>query len=458
MAYNGAANRYAAPRAVESGSFYNALQYGLAQGEDTAAGRLARELAGRDTASRADVMRMLRAAESRQAEGGPGAQTLVDPQLYTRAEVQGMSAGEVRENYDAIQESMEMWDENGELQGGTQSRMVDRQAPGTDNSGSSTAGEAWHAAQNTEQFSGGAIDGGQGVSEKSGWNSKDGGAVYRGEGQSSNARRIRRIAQENAEQFQRSARERGKQQIERHGGASYAYTIAKQPEGAAKQIADGLSARGIEAIVIDAPLETNQNGVTVERGDAVTGPDGRVYIYNGTALNPDSVLAHESVHAAVRKNKPEAHDFVSAIDQATDKSSYYYLACAQIINEAHYDGQLDLTTQEGQAAVRDEMAAYWAGAYNSKNAEELELLSCIDAQQAFTAWNAFNTFENIDAAAGKTKTGVLAVIFFAAAQTQSMEYDQRFFQSFYAQYQGKLSNLSGQADGPAAVVTGGCNV
>ena len=405
MAYNGAANRYAAPRAVESGSFYNALQYGLAQGEDTAAGRLARELAGRDTASSADVMRMLRAAESRQAEGGPGAQALVDPQLYTRAEVQGMSAGEVRENYDAIRESMEMWDENGELQGGTQSRMVDRQAPGTDNSGSSTAGEAWHAAQNTEQFSGGAIDGGQGISEKSGWNSKDGGAVYRGEGQSSNARRIRRIAQENAEQFQRSARERGKQQIERHGGASYAYTIAKQPEGAAKQIADGLSARGIEAIVIDAPLETNQNGVTVERGDAVTGPDGRVYIYNGTALNPDSVLAHESVHAAVRKNKPEAHDFVSAIDQATDKSSYYYLACAQIINEAHYDGQLDLTTQEGQAAVRDEMAAYWAGAYNSKNAEELELLSCIDAQQAFTAWNAFNTFENIDAAAGKTKTG-----------------------------------------------------
>ena len=121
MAYNGAANRYAAPRAVESGSFYNALQYGLAQGEDTAAGRLARELAGRDTASSADVMRMLRAAESRQAEGGPGTQALVDPQLYTRAEVQGMSAGEVRENYDAIQESMRLWDKNGELAQGVNS-------------------------------------------------------------------------------------------------------------------------------------------------------------------------------------------------------------------------------------------------------------------------------------------------------------------------------------------------
>ena len=40
---------------------------------------------------------------------------LVDPQLYTRAEVQGMSAGEVRENYDAIQESMRLWNKNGEL-------------------------------------------------------------------------------------------------------------------------------------------------------------------------------------------------------------------------------------------------------------------------------------------------------------------------------------------------------
>ena len=135
MAYNGAANRYAAPRAVESGSFYNALQYGLAQGEDTAAGRLARELAGQDTASSADVMRMLRAAESRQAEGGPGTQALVDPQLYTRAEVQGMSAGEVRENYDAIQESMRLWNKNGELLQSAETETARRMALETGRAG-----------------------------------------------------------------------------------------------------------------------------------------------------------------------------------------------------------------------------------------------------------------------------------------------------------------------------------
>ena len=68
MTYNTASNRYTAPRAVESGEFYNALQYGLAQGEDTDAGRLARELAGKDTPGNADVMRMLREAYDQQEE------------------------------------------------------------------------------------------------------------------------------------------------------------------------------------------------------------------------------------------------------------------------------------------------------------------------------------------------------------------------------------------------------
>lgn len=42
----------------------------------------------------------------------------------------------------------------------------------------------------------------------------------------------------------------------------------------------------------------------------------------------------------------------------------------------------------------------------------------------------------------------LAVVLYVAAQCNSLEYDQRFFQSFYAQYQGKLANLAGAPDGP----------
>lgn len=51
-----------------------------------------------------------------------------------------------------------------------------------------------------------------------------------------------------------------------------------------------------------------------------------------------------------------------------------------------------------------------------------------------------------------SEKAALAVIFYAAAQCNSMEYDQRFFQSFYAQYQGKLQNLTADAGGAAMAV------
>lgn len=48
---------------------------------------------------------------------------------------------------------------------------------------------------------------------------------------------------------------------------------------------------------------------------------------------------------------------------------------------------------------------------------------------------------------------VLAMAYYIAAECNSLEYDQRFFQSFFAQYQGKLQNLAGEANGADFVVT-----
>ena len=45
-----------------------------------------------------------------------------------------------------------------------------------------------------------------------------------------------------------------------------------------------------------------------------------------------------------------------------------------------------------------------------------------------------------------------ALAFFVAAQCMATEQDQRFFQNFFAEYQGRLAGLSGMAAGPAAVV------
>ena len=57
------------------------------------------------------------------------------PRLYTRAEVQGMSAGEVRENYDAIQESMRLWNKNGELLQSAETETARRMALETGRAG-----------------------------------------------------------------------------------------------------------------------------------------------------------------------------------------------------------------------------------------------------------------------------------------------------------------------------------
>ena len=48
-----------------------------------------------------------------------------------------------------------------------------------------------------------------------------------------------------------------------------------------------------------------------------------------------------------------------------------------------------------------------------------------------------------------------AMLFFVAAQCHSTEYDQRFFNSFYAQYQGRLQNLAANEPAVVTVVGGG---
>ena len=53
---------------------------------------------------------------------------------------------------------------------------------------------------------------------------------------------------------------------------------------------------------------------------------------------------------------------------------------------------------------------------------------------------------------------VLAMAYYIAAQCNSMEYDQRFFQSFFAQYQGKLANLAADSTGPEFTATASSNL
>lgn len=52
----------------------------------------------------------------------------------------------------------------------------------------------------------------------------------------------------------------------------------------------------------------------------------------------------------------------------------------------------------------------------------------------------------------------LALVFYVAAMLNQTEYDQRFFSSYYAQYQGELQNLNATARQPLAVPINGGGV
>ena len=61
-------------------------------------------------------------------------------ELFTRGEVQAMSPREISENYDAIRESMSLWDKDGRLPESMPERdVVDSQSPAGDNGGNASA-------------------------------------------------------------------------------------------------------------------------------------------------------------------------------------------------------------------------------------------------------------------------------------------------------------------------------
>lgn len=87
---------------------------------------------------------------------------------------------------------------------------------------------------------------------------------------------------------------------------------------------------------------------------------------------------------------------------------------------------------------------------------EAERYPCILVYEAIPADVTDKTQDDTELEIGEK--AALAVVLYVAAQCNSAEYDQRFFQSFYAQYQGKLANLAGDADGPTMAVVQDSNL
>ena len=77
----------------------------------------------------------------------------------------------------------------------------------------------------------------------------------------------------------------------------------------------------------------------------------------------------------------------------------------------------------------------------------------------YKAWPETITADTPDSQELETQEeAVLAVIYLAAAMCQQMEYNQRYFSTFYSMYQGKMQNLAAPDKNVAVVIEPGFDI
>ena len=126
---------------------------------------------------------------------------------------------------------------------------------------------------------------------------------------------------------------------------------------------------GIEPHVVDF-LERNSNGYTSRSEEAVTSPEGEVYLVEGSGINGRQVAAHEALHKGLREGTPEALAFRESVLEA-DFSD-------QMAQEAFITIQTEYFDKRGRVfdpskdmdKLYEEFAAYMSGFLGDGSARE----------------------------------------------------------------------------------------
>ena len=192
-----------------------------------------------------------------------------------------------------------------------------------------------------------------GVNEAALQNGREGGTIE-----------TERVRSESREAFEArntpsGSEERGTK-VEQHGNSVIAYTQAQtvSPESEAGKAAAALEKSGIQAVITRGAFETNRNGVTTRHMDAVTAPDGTVYIADDTTIPVEHIVPHESVHVLKRQNSPAYDVFYDALVSNTNWSSDAYKDIFKEINVSHYNGVLDIEDMNSADLIFTELTAY----------------------------------------------------------------------------------------------------
>ena len=171
-----------------------------------------------------------------------------------------------------------------------------------------------------------------------------------------------------AEEFRAQARASG-MKLGKLKQTEFAYkpVNVEQAGENARQIAEGYTLRGREFVLTDQPLLVNSKGKTRRLSDTVTSPDGVVYIWKDTSLDPKDVLAHEDFHIAFNRGEKAALEYYDAFISSFDAFDPSYQKAAATINDWYFGGALDLNDLDDLKKVNRELAAYYHQFKESRN-------------------------------------------------------------------------------------------
>lgn len=143
-----------------------------------------------------------------------------------------------------------------------------------------------------------------------------------------------------------------------------------------------LNNMGIEAVLCDGEIIA-ENGSHPTYSQALTLPNGVVYVSSNATLSDVEIAAHEAVHVNEINGTDAFMNYEGAICDNINWSSETYKTLAKKINEGHYNGKYDIASHEFAKLFIREISAY-VNQYITTNLEFAES----NFSDLFHDWNA----------------------------------------------------------------------
>ncbi len=165
------------------------------------------------------------------------------------------------------------------------------------------------------------------------------------------------------EGFSRAASEKGQRVIE-YNGRNLAYKPYQgEIRAETSETTSILERRGHQPVLTAGDMSSFDltTGRVVHGSDGLSLGDGTVLINANSKLNPKELAYHESFHAEWREGRHSSAILFNEFNVQCDTNSIEYENLLKAINNAQYQGKLDISNAEHRKSLLSETVAIYAG-------------------------------------------------------------------------------------------------